>query len=321
MAYRLGDEETAAQAVRRSAEEQLDRAIAELTERIERDPVEAIHAARKALKMERSLLRLARGGIKPAVRRRENEAFRDVGRRLSKTRDADVMAHALDDLANRYAGQLPQKAFASIREYFEERGRGARDSLIASGVLADVTDELRAARLRVQSWRLRGKGWNVIGEGLTSTYRRGRRAFKDAKADPTVERLHEWRKRAKDHWYHLRLLQPLAPGTMCGQAEDAHRLADLLGDDHDLAVLREELHKAEPGFAVDVHSVIALLDHRRAQLQAEAVILAERLYAEKPKAFTRRIHAYWKAWREETRTGRAQHPAQLADLTRQPAAA
>ena len=320
MAYRLGDGERADQGVRRCATEQLDRAIAELTEGVKRDPVEAVHDARKALKKERSLLRLARGGIGPRIRRRENAALRDAGRRLSATRDADVMVQALDDLANRYAGQLPKKTFASIRTHFEAEGLKARRSLMDSGLTAEVADELRAVRARTDHWKSTASGWKMIGDGLAQSYRRGRQAFKRARARPTDERLHEWRKRAKDHWYQLRLLAPIAPGTMGGQAKDAHRLADLLGDDHDLAVLRTELRKAEPMLAVDVESVIALLDHRRAQLQAEAVLLGERMYAEKPKAFARRIRAYWKAWRAETRAGaRTQHPGELAGLTRRTA--
>jgi hypothetical protein len=107
---------------------------------------------------------------------------------------------------------------------------------------------------------------------------------------------------------------------MKGQAKDAHLLSDLLGDDHDLALLRETLQNAGPALAVEVDSVLALLDHRRAQLQTQAMLLGERLYAEKPKAFRRRMRAYWKAWRAETRTSGDEHPARMAALTRTPVA-
>jgi hypothetical protein len=32
-------------------------------------------------------------------------------------------------------------------------------------------------------------------------------------------------------------------------------------------------------------------------LQAEALLVGERLYAEPPKAFGRRLHSYWRTWR------------------------
>lgn len=35
-----------------------------------------------------------------------------------------------------------------------------------------------------------------------------------AQAKPSVENLHEWRKRVKDLWYQVRLLTPLWPGML-----------------------------------------------------------------------------------------------------------
>jgi CHAD domain-containing protein len=258
-----------------------------------------VHEARKALKKERSLLRLARGSMSSSVRRRENAVAREAGRKLARVRDAEVVVQALDGLAERHAGQLPEKTFATIRDYLNERGRGPLQLLTDSGLAGELAEELRAAHSRTAQWQLRHPGWKAIKPGLHRSYRRGRRAFKRARNNPTVERLHEWRKRVKDHWYHLRLLEPTAPCTMKGQATDAHLLSDLLGDDHDLAVLRELLLHPTRALAVDLDSVIDLLDHRRRQLQAQAMLLGERVYAEKPKQFRRRIHAYWKAWHTE----------------------
>jgi CHAD domain-containing protein len=316
MPYRLGDGEGADHAIRRCAGEQLDRAIAELSDGVKTDPVDAVHAARKALKKERSLLRLARGSLSSSVRRRENTALRDAGRRLSEARDADVLVQAVDDLAERYAGQLPERAFAAVRKQLQAGGEGARGSVIDGGLTSEVAEELKAIRLRVGNWRLRRSGWKAVDDGLVRSYQRGRKAFRRARTEPSVERMHEWRKRAKDHWYHLRLLEPISQRTMRGQAKDAHLLSDLLGDDRDLALLRQSLIATGASLPVDVDSVIALIDRRRGQLQTDAVFLGERVYAEKPKAFRRRLRRYWKAWQAQTREAESQHPAQLAQRTR-----
>ena len=100
---------------------------------------------------------------------------------------------------------------------------------------------------------------------------------------------------------------------MRGHAEDAHRLADLLGDDHDLAVLRSTLVELDGQIPRDLDPVLGLIEHRRAQLQTEAMFLGERLYAEKPKAFVRRLRRYWRAWRNETRAVASHRPAELAE--------
>ena len=110
--------------------------------------------------------------------------------------------------------------------------------------------------------------------------------------------LHDWRKRAKDLWYQHRLLRDAHPTVVGAYAKDAHVLADLLGDDHDLAVLRATIVHHDPPAAtapVDLDPVVDLIDVRRASLQAQARDVARRLYAEKPKAFARRTRAYVRA--------------------------
>jgi len=297
MPYRIDTDEDLRDGVRRCAREQLDRAIDALTERISEDPVEAVHDARKALKQERSQLRLARGTIDRVDRQRENAALRRAGQQLSAARDAEVMLQALDQLAERFTGRLPQATFAAIRHQLESDRDIARRRLLVSKVPEAVADELRAVRARVDDWVLRRDGWKALEPGLDRGYRRGRRAFARAQAKPTVERLHEWRKRTKDLWYHLRVLKPLAPAIIGGYADEAHALSDLLGDDHDLALLRKAVTAGSHELPVEVDGVIELIDHRREQLQAQAMQVGERVYAERPKTFVRRIRLYWKASR------------------------
>ncbi|HWF34854.1 MAG TPA: CHAD domain-containing protein [Solirubrobacteraceae bacterium] len=301
MPYRLEPGEPVRDGVRRCSREQLDRAVEELTDGIRADPVEAIHEARKALKKQRSLLRLARAAFPAAERRQEASVFREAARKLSGSRDADVMITALDDLAERFRGTVSQPTLAAARERLVARRDEERDRATRSGTTAAVAIDLRAARRRVDDWKLRRGGWAALAPGLERTYRRGRDAFTLAEAEPTPEHLHDWRKRVKDVWYQLRLLRPLSESTMCGQADEAHRLSELLGDDHDLWVLREALSTMDGEAGADLGPLVRVIDHHRAEFETDAFLLGERLYAEKPKAFMRRLHRYWNAWRAESR--------------------
>ena len=316
MAYRLQSEEAMSEGLRRAGVQQLNRAIGELTEGLDSDPVKAVHAARKALKKERSLLRLGRGTLDARQRRRENRVLRGVARRLSGARDSEVAVKTLDQLADRYTGQVPENTFATLRERLERRRDAARLSLGSPATIQPALADLTAVRERAGDWRFHRHGWRAIGDGQLRGYRRGRRAFAVARARTTDENLHEWRKRTKDVWYQLRLLGPLAPNTIRGQAQEAHHLSDLLGDVHDLAGLRATLLSLDGQLPVDVEAVIGLIDHRRGQLQGEAFFVGQRLYAEPPKAFARRMHSYWKAWRAEGRAALAQRPVSLAEATR-----
>jgi CHAD domain-containing protein len=322
MPYVFANGEAVDRAVQRCAAEQLDLAIAQLGDGVKTDPVTAVHEARKALKKVRSLLRLARGTLSASERRRMNRALRDIGRRLSPARDAEVMLQAVDALSEHYAGQLPKTTFNAIKRHLGAQAKPARDALTNSGLIAEVLEELKAQRLSVDQWALRRGGWQAIGDGLRQSYKRGRRAYRTAARKPKVENLHEWRKRGKDLWYHTRLLEPISPGIMNGQAKESHHLSDLLGDDHDLAVLRQELLSGGARIPVDVDSVITLIDHRRDQLEAEAMLVGARLYAEKPGAFMRRMHRYWKASQSHTQAeaGETHRPVHLPGRTRAAAA-
>jgi CHAD domain-containing protein len=316
MAYNFGTDEPVRPAIVRCAREQLDRAVLELTEGVGTDPARAIHSARKAIKKERSLLRLVRGGMPRERRRRENQDLRDAARRLSGVRDADVMIASVGQLSERFAGQLPAATFEAVRAHLEDR-RGSRGAA-GNGSIIDgrAVQEVKTVRARLDDWELGDGGWKALESGLIRSYRRGREAFAGLGSDGDVEALHAWRKRVKDLWYQERLLAPTCGPAVRGHAKDLDRLADLLGDDHDLAVLRQELTHPSPPVAADLDAVVNLIDHRRRTLQTEAAGIGARVYAETPTAFRRRMRRSWKAGRRLGRAPQAQHPEELAAATR-----
>jgi CHAD domain-containing protein len=319
MPYQFANGEAEHVALQRCAREQLDLAIEQLEQGVRNDPVKGVHEARKALKKVRSLLRLGRGALSSSERRRANAALRSAGQKLSPARDAEVMIQAVDDLSEHYAGQLPKTTWTAIKKHLEAEAAGARGGLEES-LIEQVVSELKSVRTEVEQWHRRRSGWTAIGAGLMRGYTDGRHAYRQARRKPTVENLHEWRKRGKDLWYHLRLLQPVSPGIMRGQGKEAHRLSDVLGDDHDLAVLRAALVTRAAAIPADLDSVLILIDHRREQLQSEAWVLGARLYAERDKAFLRRIRSYWKVWHAEGAAESAPAPVQLPGRRRRAAA-
>jgi CHAD domain-containing protein len=107
---------------------------------------------------------------------------------------------------------------------------------------------------------------------------------------------HEWRRRSKDHWFHMRLLTSAWRPEMEARASALKRLSDLLGEDHDLVVLRNVVSES-PELSAAHESLIALIETRQSTLRADSFREGERLFAEKPAAFTKRMKAYWKVWR------------------------
>ena len=120
--------------------------------------------------------------------------------------------------------------------------------------------------------------------------RAGARAFTTRRPIPRDEHLHEWRKRTKDLWYHLRLLRPGWRAVLEPHADQAHELSDVLGDDHDLVVLTAHLDGRGVALAGEQREQLTeLIRKRRSELQEKAFALGERLFAEKPKGYARRL--------------------------------
>jgi CHAD domain-containing protein len=291
-AFRLTAEERPADGVRRVARGQLAGAIEGLGDAAGDDPSEAVHEARKGFKRLRAVVRLARDDLGDDVYRRENGAFRDVGRRLSGVRDAKVMVETLDALTERYADELPADAFAGLRAALVREEEAAHEELRRdAATLRDVQAELADARARVAAWPLTDDaGHAVLAPGFRRIYRRGRKAYRAAAADTNAESLHDLRKRVKDLRYAGQVVGPVAPKAIRKLAKRANTLSDVIGDDHDLAVLREAAaERAATLKADELDRLRVLVDRRRARLQRKALKGAKKLYAAKPRSVAAQV--------------------------------
>jgi CYTH domain-containing protein/CHAD domain-containing protein len=295
--YHLKREESAAEGLRRVARGRAAKASGRLRN-ADGDLADSIHGARKDLKKIRAVLRLIRAELGDKRFRAENRRYRDAGRLLSASRDAEVKLETLEALEDRFADDFPagpSVAWSQALEAEREQHAGGE----VADKIARAIEEIDDAAERIAGWPLEAGSWKLLEPGLTRSYRAGREALKRARADGDASRVHELRKRAKDLWYQLRLLQNAWPALLEETAEQVHELADLLGDHHDLAVLAEDLDR-RTGIVAERDAFVALIERRQAELLESALALGSRIYAEKPKHFRRRLRAYWRIWRAAT---------------------
>jgi CYTH domain-containing protein/CHAD domain-containing protein len=299
-AYRLQVDEDAATGVRRVIVGRLEKATERLREPSDGDALaEAIHGARKDLKKARAALRLIRDALGEKTFKRENHALRDAARLLSASRDAAVKLETLDSLVESDEGDAPPAAAALWREALIAE----RDRIVDAD--ADQTDAaveaIEAVAGRAPGWKIGRGGWKLLAPGLDTAYREGREDFAALGDSPSFDAVHDLRKRGKDLWYQVRLLEDAWPAVLEATAEEIHDFTDLLGDHHDLAVLAEDLVGRDDLDAAHRTTLRALIEGRQAALLADALSAGERVYAEKPKAFGRRLRAYWRAWQSVAR--------------------
>lgn len=297
MTYRVKRKKTVKSGIVSIAKSQIDSAIEEIDDK-ELDRHEAVHQVRKRCKKLRGLIRL----IRPAFPdyQQENAFFRDAAGELSSARDAQSVIECFDELVEYSENRAEDVPFASVRRRLvDRRAEVADDEAELEGKLREFRGRMVEARGRVKKWKITEEGFAAVAGGLMKTYQRGRKAFVEAYEKPSTENFHEWRKRVKYHWYHCRLLRDIWPEMLTVHRKTADGLADLLGDDHDLAVLTETLEKEPQRFGdnEELAWLFALIDKRRSELQYQARFLGERLYAEKKKHITKRFGSYWLSWR------------------------
>lgn len=272
---------------RRIAREQIALAIAEL--RSDGIPPSAIHASRKSLKRLRALVTCAAPAIGARAACRHDRALRGIARLLSQRRDADVSLETADALEQHY-GEEARAILEPLRGHLEE-ARAATVNGLDDAALADVCTQLEAVgkALDKQSWK--GKGIAPVIKGVCKTYQDGRVELRKAFKAPTDERLHEFRKTVQAHWRHMALLSRAWPEAFAVRTTAAHDLSQILGNDHDLAMLKiaaARLRKKER------QAVLGLCERRQKALRKLAEPLSRRLFAETERAFTRRMTAYWR---------------------------
>ena len=281
-------------ALKAVARDMLSEARAVLDDQGKPDAV-AVHDYRKAMKRWRALLRLLEPFLGDDGRRLRAQA-RDSARELSGARDAQSAIEALDDLAEE--GGLSPRTIASIRGRLDEIRLSAEAATLTQAIRARLTVALEAAETAVDTWPLDALAFAELARELGKTYRRARRDSPQGDwrdVDPEV--LHDLRRRVVAHRYQMELAEPLWPKLGRLWVAEAQRLRDRLGAFQDLSVLA--------GFTA-AHQPLAhwrsrlgpLIDARRAAHAKAAQRIAGRLFAERPRAFRKRIEALWESGKD-----------------------
>jgi CHAD domain-containing protein len=154
--------------------------------------------------------------------------------------------------------------------------------------------QLERVEARLLKWPLDGLTWKQVCGGVGKIYKRGQRGLAKTISDPEPETFHAWRKRVKDIWYQLRILQPLNRMVLTEMAHDADVLSELLGSEHDLDFLWTRLEKESGDDALrdELTQLEKLIRKRGKRLRTNALELGRRFYAEPVKAFAKRISIF-----------------------------
>jgi CHAD domain-containing protein len=291
MAFRLKLREPLPDGLKRVFREQIDSAL-HMCQNPAKERGVTVHEVRKHLKKLRAAMRLAIGEVGKNCHANEDRCVRKIGRLISDLRDAQVRLQTFIELRDQAAKKSQQQLFLLTEELLLLE----RDSFSAAfaGWQTQAIPQLERVKARLMDWPLEGLIWKQICGAVAKIYRRGQRGLAKTIADPVPENFHEWRKRVKDIWYQLRILQPLNRVVLEEMAHDAEVLGELLGREHDLDFLLARLEKesGDEALASELGQLQKLIGKRCKRLRRDALELGRRFYAEPVKAFAKRISIF-----------------------------
>ncbi len=252
MAFEFDPRRPASAEFRRVALEEVEAALAHLGK-------DDIHQTRRTLKQLRALLHLAK------ETRTLAHPARDAARLLSQTRDHAVCLATLERVSKKHdpAAQAAQKALGPVPP-------------LPKGARAQAREMLESLRAALTAWEPEAT-WESAFQRLRKTYRRTRHSLEPAELGGDEEAFHELRKGFKRLWAQLRLLPSPHGKRRQAAIEACDGVADLLGDEHDYAVLQTRL----AALGVEPPAGLAA---QRLKTQEAALELALPFLARKPRA-------------------------------------
>ena len=212
---------------------------------------------------------------------------------LAGARDAQAALDAVADTEQHAPShRLSSQSWDTIRAKLEDLRSSAETASLTNAMRKRISAALDRAEAQIERWPLDELSFADVAEGLREHYRRARHLIPD-----------NWRAASADDLARIapaRRGAPLSDGTgraalaaaRASWVREAQKLRNRLGKYQDLVVLARyaEPHQPLARWRSRLQSAIS---QRQAQHVTASRRIAGRLFAEKPKAFRRRLEAMW----------------------------
>lgn len=287
MSYQFESNNSLQKNLKQIAAEQINFASKHLHDPPGGDENTGIHEARKCFKRLRGLVRMARPALGKKRYRQQNTRFRDAARTLSAVRDAQALLESYEMLEQAYGSQVTFARMTALQhKLVERRDHMVNSAEVSKGRIDAVVDELdSAASGGIERGAAAGVTAVQLAAGVQRVYRRARKGWKRVQTKHDPVKLHDWRKRAKYLRYHFQLLKGVDKKWASQRHKGFKKLSDLLGDHHDLEVLRQYLDNFDTRAMKPVAECEfrILLREKQDTLYREALRLGRDLLHKKPK--------------------------------------
>jgi len=253
-----------------------------LVDRAREHPELSVHEYRKTVRRMRAIVKLLRHLIGPRAYLSLETGLRSAVAPTSGLRDARILLGALE-LATPAGGseELRESLAGEWRARLAELEAGDEEARVLAASrapLARIAGELQSA-LPATITR------DELRIAVARSYRKARRAFREAAESGEESQVHAARKRAKELRYQLEWLAQVSAKRVRRRWKRLSALAQELGEVTDLAILERAVHAHAPAAAPFARGIRELAVRRWEEVVEER----GRLFAERPRKFARGV--------------------------------
>lgn len=199
---------------------------------------EVIHDIRVCMKKARAVLKLIAPQLHREYVTRDILELREIGRKMSLWRETSVLRKTLKQLKKESPG-----IFSRLTD-----NEKVTSILKKPASVLEMTDSIRTeveminSLLKKTGFRIRFLTTNrldatLLMRELEQTYARVTDAYLICRNNPSPDKIHNFRKRAKDFLYQLNFFRPLNPSSIKSLEKKLGKLTKSLGRFNDLAQL------------------------------------------------------------------------------------
>lgn len=253
---------------------------------------QVVHGVRLAFKFLRAMLRLSREALGPAFVRRENARLRKAALSLSLWRDEKVVRDTLTELGDEMSELSHAAVEDALRQWQQKTRPQHRHHKSLPVTLREALAALRTFQRNLDKAAWAAPGWEAVSKGMKKSYRKAHHSLQLAEAAGIDELFHDARKRVKDLYYHVSLVEPALPKDSARLEKRLLKLQALLGNDHDLSVAREVMSHANSPEA----AALKALRKRSVQLRRKIGQRADKVFCAETKSCLNKTRRRLKKW-------------------------
>jgi len=240
---------------------QLHQELSDFYDNLDSAPVLHVHGIRKRTKYMRALLKINREAAQQSI-----IILKNISQILSPYRDAQVMVETF--------GNFTQQKDLGYDELVDGLLRGnpfhedPTPDFVEMHRMTDLMDQLA---FEIDSLKP-GVDQEMFKAHLEQSYQMGSQRLQEAIADSDQETVHSWRKKSKHIWYLLRFRDGDEVSDEAKRVNQLDRLGKLLGEVHDLDMLKAFILTHFQGYPADP------LDQYRSERLDQAFQLAPDIF-------------------------------------------